>query len=327
MRRRHPTDRARSTRPLTKRALRPIVPDVTDRDRARSRMLAVGTEVEPYDFERPSTLSPAQLRLLEGCFEQFAHQWGTTLTAKLRLVSTVTFGGARMLPYRAYSAGLPSTSAVIVCALDGYAPRAVVQVPAVEMLSWIGRMLGGTGKIAPTDRPFTVLEQALVGRMVDETLEDLRFALDGLLPMHAGVEQFHHIPADAIVAEAAELMIVADFSLRVGTRETSATVAIPAAAVMPQLGDGAPAQRAEDVTELLRSHLIEVPVELGLRFTPTQVGPATVLHLAEGDVIPLSHPQHLPLALVLDDETIVHAAVGANGDRLACVIVDYQEAS
>jgi len=290
-------------------------------------MLAPGTEVEVYDFERPSTLSQAQLRMLEGCFEQFAHQWGTTLTAKLRVVSTVTFGRAEMMPYRAYSQSLPATSAVIVCALDGYAPRAVVQVPSVEMLTWIGRMLGGTGRIPPADRPFTALEQALVGRMVDETLEDLRFALDGLLPMHAGVEQFHHIPSDAIVAESAELMIVADFTIRVGTRESTGTVAIPAAAIMPQLGDGAPPQRAEDVAEMLRSHLIEAPVELGLRFAPTRVGPAIVLGLAEGDVIPLSHPQHLPLALTLDGETIVHAAVGANGDRLACVIVDYQEAS
>ncbi len=300
---------------------------MTIRDAPRSPVVAPGTEVTIYDFERPSTLSQAQLRMLEGSFEQFAHQWGTTLTAKLRVVSSVTLGRAVMLPYRSYLETLSDTTAMIVCALDGYAPRAVVQVPAVEMLRWIGRMLGGSGRIQPADRPFTALEEALVGRMVDETLEDLRFALDGLLPMHAGVEQFHHIPRDAIVAESAELMIVADFELKVGGQASTGTVAIPAAAIMPQLGDGSPAQGSAEVLTMLQAHVIESPVDVGLRFAPTRVGPAIVLGLAEGDVIPLSHPQHLPLALTLDDEIIGHAAVGANGDRLACVIVDYQEAS
>ena len=49
--------------------------------------------------------------------------------------------------------------------------------------------------------------------------------------------------------------------------------------------------------------------------------PSQVLRLAVGDVLPLPHPQHRPLTIAVDGEPVGTAAVGANGSRLAGIVV------
>jgi flagellar motor switch protein FliM len=55
------------------------------------------------------------------------------------------------------------------------------------------------------------------------------------------------------------------------------------------------------------------------------VKPGLVLDLAVGDVLNLDHPQHRPLNVTVDGQTLAQAAVGASGSRLAGVIVSTEE--
>jgi flagellar motor switch protein FliM len=73
--------------------------------------------------------------------------------------------------------------------------------------------------------------------------------------------------------------------------------------------------------------LATVPVSLSLQLLPATVSPADILGLAEGDLIRLPHPQHRPLNVAVDGVTVAGAAVGANGSRLACVVVSLEEQS
>jgi flagellar motor switch protein FliM len=52
------------------------------------------------------------------------------------------------------------------------------------------------------------------------------------------------------------------------------------------------------------------------------VKPSRSLGLAVGDLLTIPHPQHRPLNLTVDGETLARAAVGANGARLACILVE-----
>jgi flagellar motor switch protein FliM len=70
-----------------------------------------------------------------------------------------------------------------------------------------------------------------------------------------------------------------------------------------------------------------VPVDVSVQLTPALVLPSVVLGLAVGDVLPLPHPQHRPLDVVVDGHTLARAAVGSNGSRLACIVIDTEESS
>lgn len=283
--------------------------------------------VEVYDFLRPTTLAREHSRVLELAFETFARQWGTQLTAKVRVLSQVTCEQVVMTTYDEFAASLPATTAMVLCPLEGATAKAVIQFPSVAALGWVTHMLGG-GATATSDLPerkFTPIEQALVRRLMDDALEDLRYSLGSLLVAQISVGGFQYNSQFAQAAAKSDLMIVASFEIRVGESAAPATLAIPAEVLLPQLGETNPTSTTANARELIDSQLAAVPVEVALQFIPAQVLPSRVLDLRVGDLLALPHPEHRPLDVTVDGQTVGRAAVGANGSRLAGIIVTTEE--
>lgn len=281
--------------------------------------------VEVYDFRRPTTLAREHSRVLELAFETFARQWGTQLTAKVRVVSQVACEQVLMQTYDEYAAALPQTTTMILCAIEGIGPKLVIQVPVTAALGWIACMLGGNGSMPAPERKFTQLEQALIRNLIEDALEDLRYSLGTLLVDAVSVDAIQYNSQFAQAAATTDLMITASFAIRVGDSTSAATVAIPADALLPQLGEANPTSTPADARELVQAQLPWVPVEVALRLTPAAITPARVLELAVGDILPVPHSQHRPLQLAVDGMPLASAAVGASGARLACVVVDIEE--
>jgi flagellar motor switch protein FliM len=285
----------------------------------------LASEAPVYDFRRPTTLAREHSRVLELAFETFARQWATQLTAKVRVLSQVTCMSVQMQTYDEYAASLPATTAMVLCELDGLAPKGVIQFPTVAALSWVNAMLGGTGVPVPNERTFTQIEHALVRRLMDDALEDLRYSLGSLLATPIAVDAIQYNSQFAQAAATAELMIVAAFELRVGESVAEATVALPAVVLLPQLGETNPTHSAENARELVDAQLARVPVDVSLRLTPASVKPSVVLGLAVGDLLPLPHPHHRPFDLAVGGHPVAGAALGSSGSRLACVIVKTED--
>ncbi|MBT1683447.1 flagellar motor switch protein FliM [Curtobacterium flaccumfaciens] len=276
---------------------------------------------EVYDFARPSTLAREHARVLELAFETFARQWGTQLTAKVRAVSQVTCEQVEMTTYDEYAASLPALTGMVLLPITGLTPKGVLQLPLDAALTWVSHALGASKPLPTPDRTFTPIEQALVRKIVEDALDDLRYSFGGLLAQDVTVGGFQFNSQFAQAAQKGDLMIVASFSIRVGDRIAPGTLALPAEAVLPQLGEAAAHVSPADARALLDAQLESVPVGVSLRFAPAAVLPTQVLRLAVGDVLPLPHPQHRPLTIAVDGEPVGTAAVGANGSRLAGIVV------
>ncbi|MCT9622739.1 hypothetical protein, partial [Curtobacterium sp. C2H10] len=194
---------------------------------------------EVYDFARPSTLAREHARVLELAFETFARQWGTQLTAKVRAVSQVTCEQVQMTTYDEYAASLPALTGMVLLPIADVVPKGVLQVPLDAALTWVSHALGASKPLPTPDRTFTPIEQALVRKIVEDALDDLRYSFGGLLAhdVTAGGFQFNSQFAQA--AQKGDLMIVASFTIRVGERVAPGTLALPADAVLPQLGEAA----------------------------------------------------------------------------------------
>lgn len=307
---------------LTRAACLPIVLDVMVQklagERASSR--AKGT-VEVYDFRRPTTLVREHSRVLELAFETFARQWGTQLTAKVRVLSQVTCRQVLMFTYDEYAASLPATTAMVLVSVEGIAAKAVIQFPTSAALTWVSCMLGGRGTVIETERTFTQIEQELTRRLMDDALEDLRYSLGALLVRRISVDAFQYNSQFAQAAATSDLMIVSTFDIKVGDAVSVATLAIPAEVLLPQLGEANPTSAIEDAPRLMKEQVVSSPVSVSLRLEPAMILPSAVLDLAVGDILPIPHPQHRPLEVAVEGSPIGHAAVGANGSRLACVVV------
>lgn len=281
--------------------------------------------VEVYDFRRPTTLAREHSRVLELAFETFARQWGTQLTSRVRVKSLVTVETVTMQTYDEYAASLPSTTAMVLCALEGHASKAVIQFPNSSALSWVGRMLGGNGTTTPPDRKFTQIEQSLVKRLMDDALEDLRYSLGSLLSVPVSVDTIVYNSQFAQAAATSELMIVSTFTISVGENRADATLAFPADVMLRQLGAVNPTDTVGNARELIEGQMSRTPVHVSLQLAQVAVKPGTILNLAVGDLLPVPHQKSKPFDLTVRGHRIATAAAGSNGSRIAAIIVETEE--
>ncbi|WP_312875921.1 flagellar motor switch protein FliM [Arthrobacter terrae] len=281
--------------------------------------------VEIFDFGRPTTLTREHSRVLELAMETFARQWGTHLSARVRVKSLIASTTVIMQTYDEYAASLPSTTAMVLCALEGNSAQAVIQFPTAAGLGLVVQMLGGDGGQRLPHRKFTQIEQALVMALMDDALENLRYSLDSLLSVPISLAGIQYNAQFAQAAGPLDLMIVSAFKITVAGVTAPATVAIPAEILLPHLGAANPVDSPEHSRERILEQLVHVPVDVSLQLTPTTVRPSTILNLAVGDLIELPHPKDRPVDVAVDGLPLAHAALGSKGSRLAGVIVTTEE--
>lgn len=291
-------------------------------------------EPEAYDFRRPTTLAREHARLLEMAFETFARQWGTQLTARLRVMSGVTFDGVTLHSYDEYVRALPASTAMVLCTVEQTRQTAVVQMPVSALMVWIDYLLGGNGVGDEREgRELTEIELTLVRDLLQHALGDLSYAFAALMPLDVSVRSVQYNPQFVQAVGASDSVLVATFTLTSGEREDTATFMLPAELLLASLraSEGTDSRSADE----RRAHALalveldaavqEVPVDVSVRFAPVVVSPRDVLALTVGEVLPLSHPTTKPLDVVVDGVVLARAAAGNNGSRLACMVVTVEE--
>ncbi|RIX30293.1 hypothetical protein D1781_02305 [Amnibacterium setariae] len=296
-----------------------LIPPVTERTPYRARVHAPGEvlDVLPYDFESPELITGADRDRLDAALEAWGRQVGMQITATTRAVVDVATAPSRIQSFGAFVASAEEPTVWVTAAFG--AARALYRVPVAEARYWGARMLGASGEDRAGDRPLTAVEKGLARSAAAEHLAELAPATNALLP-EGVVEAFGAEPSPALDRDAQAVVVVIG-TLRKGVRRQLA-VALDVDVVLERLGAVAPAQDRAEVTSRVSGHLALAPVEVALRFAPTRVGPETVLDLAPGDLIPLAHAADVPLVITLDGQPVLRAAVGGNGERLACVVVE-----
>jgi flagellar motor switch protein FliM len=292
---------------------------VTDRTPYRALVHAPGEalDVQPYDFESPELISGEDRDRLDAALEAWGRQVGMQITAKTRAVVDVATAPSRVQSFGAYIASAEGPTLWASAMFGG--GRALYRVPLAEASYWAARMLGASGDKAGAATTISGVERGLARAAAADHLADLRPSTADLLPEPV-LQAFGGEPSGSIDRDAQAVVVVLG-TLRKGERRQLA-LALDVDVVLERLGAVAPRQDAAEVTTRINGHLALAPVEVALRFAPTRVGPDTVLDLAEGDLIPLAHLADRPLVITLDGQPVLRAAVGANGERLACVVVE-----
>ena len=293
------------------------------------------TRAEPqvYDFRRPLTLGRDTARRLEMGFERFARMWGTQLSSRLREPCSVEHDGLSLRTYDDYVSTLPNPTALVLCQVDVTRQAAMVQFPVAVAMVWVDYMFGGTGLGDDRERELTDIELVVVRDLMQRALDDLSYSFASIVPLAVTVRSVQYNPQFVQATSAAEPVIVASFTLKIGQRSDSATLMLPADLMMVEPAtDDMDADRAADLArtrqvarERLEQLVQAVPVDVAVEFAPVVVHPRDVVGLAVGDVLPLEHPATRPLDVVVDGVVLAHAAAGSHGSRLACQIVAVEE--
>ena len=276
-----------------------------------------------YDFRRPTTLAREHSRVLELAFETFARQWGTQLTAKVRVLVQVTCEQVAMHTYDEYAASLPATTAMVLCALDG--TRAEGRHPVPD------RGSAGLGELdarrqrrplacrahlhadrararAPPDGR-RARRPALLARLAPGRTDRRRRASS---TTRSSPRRRHQRADDRRPVRPARRRVRGD-----GDRSPS----------RPRSCCRSSARRTRPAASTTRRELDRRAARARPRrgrrcaWPRRCVKPSVVLGSPSATCLPLPHPQHRPLDVAVDGQPVAAAAVGANGSRLACVVV------
>ncbi|HET6153912.1 MAG TPA: flagellar motor switch protein FliM [Marmoricola sp.] len=301
-------------------------PRASSGTRARRRS---GAEPVPYDFRRPIQLSREHSRILQLGFDGFARQATTVFTSSLRTVCQVAIASIDQRSYAEYVDSLDAATYLTMFAADPMPGLGVLEIPLVATMSCVDHMLGGPGNADQPQRPLTEIEAGVIGGLIERLLSEMRYSLAGIVPLEPAITGIEYSPQFAQVAGAADVMVVASFDLRVDERAHRMTVCLPFSGLLPHLATAAAPAPASDrerakrarAAELLHAQFATVPLEVAVRFRPTRLGPDALSELQPGDVLRLAHPASAPLDVTVDDTTFAHATAGAQGQRLAALIV------
>jgi flagellar motor switch protein FliM len=284
---------------------------------------------QPFDFRRPSKFSRDHARALQIVHETFARQFTTILSTTLRSVSQVTVSSVDHISYDEYVRSSPELCFLAILNIDPLSGAAILQLPLDIGMAAIDRLLGGTGNGAQPARALTDIESSLLRELVQRVLRELDYAFESLVKTSTSIVQLESNPQFAQVAAASDMVVSATYDVRIGSRESTATLCIPFASLQPILenvtGNAHFADRkGADPVESARAvaaGLTGVPVDVSVRFDAVKLTSSQILDLQVGDVLPLRHPVNAPLSVVAGDRTCAAGVPGSKGRRLAFMIV------
>lgn len=285
--------------------------------------------VTPYDFRRPVKLSRENSRALQIAFETFARQVATVMTSALRSVCHVSLASVEQLTYTEYVESLGDLTSMTIFTAEPVPGSSVLELPLPVVMTCVDHLLGGPGAAEQPQRPLTDLESTVVGGLLERLVSEVRYAFASLVAMEPKVRGVEYSPQLAQVAHAADAMIVARFTLRKDETEHTLSLCMSFPGLLPYLtaagGAGVVSERErrqrEEASARLAAGFQDVPVDVAVRFRTTLADPVELSGLRPGDVVRLKHPAQAPLDVTAADVVFAHATPGAQGRRLAALVV------
>ncbi|MGY1820368.1 flagellar motor switch protein FliM [Geodermatophilus sp. SYSU D00079] len=285
-------------------------------------------EPRTYDFRRPTKLSREHVRVLQIGQEAFARQATTVLTTMLRAGARMELQGIEQHSYDDYVATLPNPSFIATFTLEPLAGKGLLAYPLDIAMAAVDHMLGGSGSSDQPDRPMTVMETTITNHLLNRLLQEWVAAFAHIAELQPELSDLEYNPQLAQAAAGSDTVMVASFGMAVGNRSGEATLVLPFSSFAPALNNAASPHLSESAQakrrrafEALTERLTQVPVEVGVRFTPLEVSSEDLLSLAVGDVLLLRHPQDAPLEVTTNDVTFAYAIASNHRRRLAAAIV------
>jgi len=291
-------------------------------------------EPRTYDFRRPTKLSREHVRVLQIAQESFARQATTILTTLLRTGARLELLGIEQSSYDDHIALLPNPVFITTFSIEPLAGKGMLAYSLDMAMAMVDHMLGGSGRAEQPNRPMTAMESTITSHLLERLLDEMSASFAPITEIQPYMLGFEYNPQLAQAASGSDTVMVARFSLVVGSREGEATLVLPFSpfaqslnnAASPQLSDSALAKRKR-AAEALTLRLNLVPVDVSVRFAPLTVSSADLLSLAVGDVLLLRHAPDSPLEVTTNDVTFAYAIASNHRRRLAAAIVPTPQAA
>ena len=253
-------------------------------------------DISLYDFKRPERVSKDQMRALQSIHEGFARNFGASLSGFLRTIVETRVATTEQLTYSEFIHSLPSPTCFKLLSAPPLAGQMCLEISPLIVFPIVDRLLGGTNaELFIPQRPLTVIELRLIGRIIDRALENLAEAWADIIKVQFAVTGSESNPHLVQIVAPNEVVVVIGFEIKIGARAGTMSICIPFNVIEPvisKLGTQSwnsysNRQRNTDREACVTRNLRHASVEARAYLGETELTVGDLLSLAPGDIIRL----------------------------------------
>jgi flagellar motor switch protein FliM len=274
------------------------------------------------------------MRALEGIHEAFARNFGAALSGFLRTIVEVRLSTAEQLTYSEFIHSLPNPTNFNLLTVEPLEGRMCLEISPLITYPIIDRLLGGsTSELFIPQRPLTLIEQRLVGRITDRALATLKEGWSDLLEVDFKIAEVESNPHLVQIVAPNEVVVVIGFEIKIGGRAGTMSFCYPYKVIEPVIGrllshGWLAYQRgteAADKSADIARGLAVTEVALTAYLAETTIQVRELLTLQEGDIIQTQKNKGAELILQVEGKNKFAGLIGRHKGNRAIKITRQAE--
>ena len=290
--------------------------------------------VHTYDFKRPERVSKEQMRALQGIHESFARNFGASLSGFLRTIIEVRVATAEQLTYSEFVHSLPNPTNFNLLTAEPLEGQVCLELSPLIIYPIIDRLMGGSNTdLFVPQRPLTLIEQRLVGRITDRALTTLTDAWSELIEVTFKISEVESNPHLVQIVAPNEVVVVIGFEIKIGGRAGTMSLCFPFNTIEPVmdklLSQGWLAYQrrttVEDRSADMALGIGSTKVEMIAYLAQTSMTVAELLTLQPGDILQTTKSRDAEIILQVRGENKFSGILGRHKDSLAIKITRQAE--
>jgi flagellar motor switch protein FliM len=282
-------------------------------------------EAKPYNFKRPRLFSQAQNRVLNHVHESFARDLSVYLSAQLRTIVDVSLTAVDQVLYSEFVMSSAPPSALYVLDESQLDHQAIFEIDPRLVVYTIEKLMGGDGQFMDDAREVSPIEQRIMSRVMKRAYRELEESWEKAFPLSVEEVAFESNAEFVQIIPAAEPALVASFDVRIYDEPSFLNICYPYLMLEEMLGQSGMEQWISSTTgeaspkvkEKYKEGLRETDVTLSAELGSTSLPLTELLHLQEGDVIPLDTETGEPVRAFVNGKPKFKASPGRSGRRRA----------
>lgn len=284
-----------------------------------------------YNFRRPDKFSKEHLRGLQDIHREFSRQLALVLTAYLRMHLEVDVVSVDQLTYDEFMRSVPSPITIAIFELNPLPGQILLGISFEVLSSIVDRMLGGVGSVENKARELTDVEESLVKKMVERTIQTLGEAWSHIIPVNAKLVGLDNNYSAIQVATAGEIVALITLEVHIaGKHYGLISLCFPYPVlenILSQLttqhifqtkGIIATSEERQKMIEKLDTSHVDVNVVFG----ETEISTQDFLDLKVGDVLKLDNSATEDMIVRVNGERKFYCRPGRIKDKICVKITD-----
>lgn len=286
----------------------------------------VHREAHTYDFKRPERVSKEQMRALEGIHDSFARGVGASLSGFLRTIVEIRVATTEQLTYSEFIHSLPNPTNFNLLTAEPLEGQLCLEISPLIIYPIIDRLLGGSNsELFIPQRPLTMIEQRLVGRITSRAINALTEAWGDVTDVKFAITEVESNPHLVQIVAPNEVVVVIGFEIKMGGRVGTMSLCIPFNVIEPVmdklLSQGWLAYQrrssAEDHSEGIARSIGVTHVDLVAFLAETTITVRELLSLQPGDIIQTAKNQNQDVIVQVEGRNKFAGRIGRVKDHMA----------